>query len=89
MPTPRRESCATHHRHHAGAVDTLTSVWRLPHASVLISVTGGGTGFSIDKRLKASFQRGLKAAVRAILALTLSPSSGNPGTNLLSFLSGL
>ena len=50
----------------------LTSVWRLPHARVLISVTGGAAGFRIDKRLKASFQRGLKAAVRTILALILA-----------------
>ena len=72
VPTPRRESCATHYLHHTGAVDTLTSVWRLPHARVLISVTGGAAGFRIDKRLKASFQRGLKAAVRTILALILA-----------------
>ena len=54
------------------AIDELTRVWNLPRASVLISVTGGAQAFSLDKRLTASFQRGLKAAVRTTKACVIT-----------------
>ena len=54
------------------AIDELTKVWNLPRASVLISVTGGAQAFSLDKRLTASFQRGLKAAVRTTKACVIT-----------------
>ena len=41
-------------------------------ASVLISVTGGAKSLNLDKRLTASFQRGLRAAVRTTKACVVT-----------------
>ena len=54
------------------AIDVLQEVWRMPRANVLISVTGGAQAFKLDKRLTASFQRGLRSAVRTTKACVVT-----------------